>query len=160
SAASAQSPTIPMPPDLKLNLPAANLRANVARFVGAWARGVWDGVLPHVLVVEAVDSTGGAQVVYAVGDSGEANATRGYRRVTARIVGDLLTFDLGAGASVVYHIEGDSLRGTYTSARRRYAVTLTRVALAEVMAVPASVPGSVTGTTVRIPMAEAGSAGK
>ena len=61
---------------------------------------------------------GRAQVVYAVGDSAEADVTRGYRRVTGRIVADLLTFDLSGGASVVYHIKGDSLRGVYTSARR------------------------------------------
>jgi dienelactone hydrolase len=95
-----------------------------------------------------------------VGDFAEANVTRGYRRVTGRIVADLLAFDLGEGASVVYHIAGDSLRGTYMNRRRRYTVTLTRVALAEVTAVPASVPGVVTGTTVRIPMKESGPGGK
>src|SRR5882672_3777057 len=66
--AAAQTPTIPMPSDLKVNSPAANVPANIARFIGAWARGAWDGVLPHVLVVESVDGTGRAQVVYAVGD--------------------------------------------------------------------------------------------
>ncbi len=76
--------------------------------------------------------------------------------MTGRIVGDLLTFDLSEGASVAYHLDSDSLRGTYTSRRRRYTVTLTRAALAEVMAVPAQVPGVVTGTTVRIPMTETG----
>jgi len=149
-----------MPSDLKVNSPAANVPANIARFIGAWARGAWDGVLPHVLVVESVDGTGRAQVVYAVGDSAEADVTRGYRRVTGRIVADLLTFDLSGGASVVYHTEGDSLRGVYTSARRRYTAMVTRVALAEVVAVPASVPGVVTGTTVRIPMKEPGPGGK
>jgi dienelactone hydrolase len=158
--ASAQTPTIPMPPDLKVNPPAAGVAANLSRFTGAWARGAWDGVLPHVLVVETVDDAGRAQVVYALGDFAEANVTRGYRRVTARIVGDLLTFDLSDGASVAYHIVGDALRGTYMSGRRRYTVTLTRVALAEVMAVSARVPGVVTGTTVRIPITETAPGGK
>ena len=53
----AQTPTIPMPSDLKVNSPAADVPANIARFIGAWARGAWDGVLPHVLVVESVDDT-------------------------------------------------------------------------------------------------------
>lgn len=75
--AAAQTPTIPMPSDLKVNPPAADVPTNVSRFVGAWAHGVWDGVLPHVLVIETVDGTGRAQVVYAVGDSAEANVTRG-----------------------------------------------------------------------------------
>jgi hypothetical protein len=158
--AAAETPTIPMPLDLKVNAPAADVPTNVSRFVGAWAHGVWDGVLPHVLIIETVDSTGRAQVVYAVGDSAEANVTRGYRRMTGRIVADVLTFDLGEGASVVYHIDGDSLRGTYTSRRRRSTITLTRATVADAMAVPATVPGAVTGTTVRIPMAESGPSGK
>jgi dienelactone hydrolase len=159
-AAHAQTPTIPLPSDLKVDPPAAEVPANVSRFAGAWAQGAWDGVLPHVLVVETVDGTGRAQVVYALGDFAEAKVTRGFRRVTGRIVADLLTLDLNEGASVVYHIAGDSLRGTYVSSRRRYTVTLTRTALAEVLAVPASVPGVVTGATVRIPMTEAGSGGQ
>ena len=160
AAAAAQTPTIPLPSDLRVEPPAADVPANVSRFTGAWARGAWDGVLPHVLVVETVDGTGRAQLVYALGDSAEANVTRGYRRVTGRIVADLLTFDLSEGASVVYHIAGDSLRGTYMSSRRRYTVTLMRAALDEVMAMPAIVPGVVPGTTVRIPMREAGPGGK
>jgi dienelactone hydrolase len=71
-----------------------------------------------------------------------------------------MAFDLSESVSVAYHIAGDALRGTYTSSRRRYTVTLTRAALAEVMTVPASVPGVVTGTTVRIPMTEPGPGGK
>lgn len=159
-AAHAQTPTIPLPADVKVDLPTDDVLANISRFAGAWAHGAWDGVLPHVLVVETVDGTGRAQVVYALGDSAEANVNRGYRRVMGRIVGDLLTLDLSQGASVVYHIAGDSLRGTYTSNRRRYTVMLTRATLPEVMAVPASVPGVVTGTTVRIPMTESGPDGK
>jgi dienelactone hydrolase len=159
AAVSAQTPTIPLPLDLKIDPPSAGASANMARFLGAWARGAWDGVLPHVLIVETVDDAGSAQVVFAVGDSAELHVTRGYRRGTARIVGDLLAFDLGDGASVAYHIEGDSLRGTYASARRRSTIVLTRVALAEVGAVPARVPGEVAGTTVRIPMAEPAAGG-
>jgi len=157
--ASAQTTTIPMPADLKVDPPAADVPANIAGFIGAWARGAWDGVLPHVLVVEIVDSTGRAQVVYALGDFAVANVTRGYRRVTGRIIGDLLTIDLSRDTSVAYRIAGETLRGVYTSPRRRYAVTLTRVMLAEVRAAPASVPGVVAGTTVRIPIAERDSAG-
>jgi hypothetical protein len=79
----------PLPSDLKVDPPAADVPANVSRFAGAWAHGAWDGVLPHVLVVETVDGTGRAQVVYALGDSAEARVNRGYRRVTGRIVADL-----------------------------------------------------------------------
>jgi dienelactone hydrolase len=159
-AAHGQTPPIPLPSNLKVDLPAADVPANIARFAGAWAHGAWDGMLPHVLIVESVDGTGRAQVVYAVGDFAEANIQRGFRRVNGQIVGDLLTLDLSEGVSVAYHIAGDSLRGTYTSTRRRSTVTLTRTALAGVMTVPASVPGVVAGTTVRIPMTESGPDGK
>jgi len=159
-AARAQTPTIPLPSDLRVDPPAADVPANVAGFAGAWAGGAWDGVLPHVLVVEAVDGTGRAQVVYALGDSAEANVNRGYRRVSGRIVADRLTLDLGERTSVEYRLAGDSLRGTYASSRRRYAVTLTRLPLAQVMAVPAILPGAVAGTTMRIPMTEPGPGGK
>ena len=54
-AGHAQPAFIPMPADLKVEPPAADVPATVARFAGAWAHGAWDGVLPHVLVVEAVD---------------------------------------------------------------------------------------------------------
>jgi hypothetical protein len=88
-AAHAQTPTIPLPSDLKVDPAAVDVPASVSRFVGAWANGAWDGVLPHVLIVEMVDGSGRARVVYAVGDSAEANVTRGYRRMTGRIVADL-----------------------------------------------------------------------
>lgn len=156
SAARAQAPTIPLPSDLNIDTPAADVPASISRFAGVWAHGAWDGVLPHILVVENVDGRGRAQIVYAVGDFAEANVARGYRRVTGRIVGDLIALDLGERTSAEYHVDGDMLRGTYTSSRRRYTVTLTRATLAEVAAVPASVPGVATGTTVRIPMVESG----
>lgn len=57
-AASARAPSIPLPADLALDSPAADVPAGIARFAGAWAHGAWDGVLPHVLVVESVDRAG------------------------------------------------------------------------------------------------------
>ncbi len=93
TAISQSPPTIPLPSDLKLDAPAAAVPESIARFSGAWAHGAWDGVLPHVLVVESVDGTGRAQVVYALGDFAEGNVSRAYRRVTGRIEGDELHFD-------------------------------------------------------------------
>jgi dienelactone hydrolase len=159
-AVHAHGPTIPLPSDLAIDAPAADVPATSSRFVGAWAHGAWDGVLPHVLVVERVDGTGRAQVVYALGDFAEGQVNRGYRRVIGRIVGDLLTLAVSDNASVAYHVAGNSLRGTYSSSRRHYTVTLTRASLAEAMAEPASLPGVVAGTTVRIPILEPGPGGR
>ena len=160
-AAPAQSPaTIPLPADLGLDPPAPHVARSVARFAGAWAHGAWGDVLPHVLVVEAIDAAGRARVVYAVGDFAEGNVSRGYRRETGRIEGDVLTVDLGDRARVAYRLVGDSLVGTYTSKRHVFTITLRRAALADVARVPAAAPGVVPGTTVRIPMTEAGPGGK
>jgi dienelactone hydrolase len=158
TTAGPQIPTLPLPANLALVAPGADVPPSVARFAGAWARGAWDGVLPHALVVEAVDATGRAQVVYALGDLAEANVTRGYRRVTGQILGDLLTVPLGEGASADYHWEANTLRGVYTSARRRHTVTLARATLGEIAAIPAIVP-RVAGTVVRIPTPETGPGG-
>jgi dienelactone hydrolase len=157
--ARAQDLTIPLPADLTVESPSADVPVSLARFAGAWARGAWDGVLAHVLVVEAVDASGRARVVYALGDAADGSVTRGYRRTTGRIVADLLTLALREGVSVQYRLAGDALNGTYTSSRRRSTVVLARVALPEVLAVPATVPGVVPGTTVRIPMLEPGPGG-
>ena len=158
-AAQAQSPTVPLPADIKVESPAADVPRNVALFAGAWGHGAWDGVLPHVLVVETVDGAGRAQIVYAVGDSDELGVNRASRRVTGRIVGDLLTIDLADHITLTYGYAGDTLRGTYTTRRARATVTLTRATLDVVRAVPARIPGVVTGTTVRIPMADPGRGG-
>ena len=83
-----------------------------------------------MLVVETVDATGRAQIVYALGDYPEGGVQRAYRRMTGRIVGDLLTVDLGEQVSATYGYDRDTLRGTYTSRRRRYTVTLKRATLA------------------------------
>ena len=159
TAADPKIPTIPMPADLALVAPGADVHASIARFSGAWAHGAWDGVLPHALVVETVDGAGRAQLVYALGDFAEANVTRGYRRVTGQIVGDLLVVPLGDGASAEYHWEADALRGAYASPRRRSTVALRRATLGEVVAVPATVPGVVSATVVRVPMAEPAAGG-
>jgi len=158
--ARAQPPTIPLPSDLAVAPAPADVTPTLSRFLGAWAHGAWDGILPHVLVVEAVDASGRAQVVSAMGDAAELGIARGSQRVTGRIVGDVLMIELGPSSSVVYHIAGDSLRGTYTSARGYSTVTLARASLPEVAAVPATVPGAVPGVTVRIPMTEPGSGGQ
>jgi dienelactone hydrolase len=149
-------PTIPLPSDLALEPAAAGIPPGVARFAGAWTHGAWDGVLPHVLVVERVDAAGQAQVVYGLGDFAEGNVSRGYRRLTGRIGGDALEVDLGGDARATYRLVGDALRGTYTTGRRVSTVALARAPLADLARLPATVPGAVPGTTVRIPMAEPG----
>ena len=158
-AVEGQAPTIPLPSDVTVTPPAVEVPESVSRFAGVWAHGAWDGMLPHVLIVETIESNGRAQLVYALGDSPEVGIKRGYRRVTGRIVADLLMFDLAEGTSVTYQLADGVLRGTYTSRRTRSSVILTPATLAEAMAVPATVPGLVPGVTIRIPMTQTAEGG-
>ena len=55
--------------------------AAAAVFSGVWAGGAWDGVLPHVLIVEQVSATGRAAVISGWGDAPDWQMTRGFTRV-------------------------------------------------------------------------------
>ncbi len=123
----AQPVAVPLPPDLAVETPGSGVPPDVARFAGAWGNGAWDGVLAHVLVVEQVGVDGQARVAYGYGDAPDWNVSRGYTRVTARVEGGVLALDLPGGrAKVQYHVEGNSLRGTYTIGDRVSAVMLAR----------------------------------
>ena len=68
-AASEPSPQIPLPSDLALPSSAAAVPAEVAAFGGAWGGDAWQGLLPHVLVVERINSDGTVGFIYALGDT-------------------------------------------------------------------------------------------
>lgn len=155
-----QTPTIPLPPDLGIEPPAPDVPPTIARFAGAWAHGAWDSVLPHVLVVEAVDREGGARVVSAVGDYADGHVSRAFRRVAGRIDGDVLALDLGEGRRAAYRMVGEVLQGRSTRAGFESRITLARATLADIARVPAAVPGMVPGKTVRIPIGDTGPQGR
>lgn len=83
SLVSAQ-PAVPLPADLTVEAPGADVPPELAKFAGVWGNGAWDGVLSHVLVVEQMRPDGQARVVYAYGDAPDRNVNRGHTRVTAR----------------------------------------------------------------------------
>lgn len=153
---SAELAAVPMPPDLNVEAPGPDVSPELAKFVGVWGNGAWDGVLPHVLVVEQVRPDGQALVVYAYGDAPDWNVTRGYARVVGRIERGALAFNLRGGrVKVEYRFEEDSLRGTYTVGNRVSTVTLARTTAAGV-AKASPVPDAIAGgpETVRIPLTE------
>lgn len=156
-------PVVPVPADLTVEAPGADVPPELAKFAGVWGNGAWDGVLAHVLVVEQMRSDGQARVVYAYGDAPDWNVNRGHTRVTARVESGALTFDLRGGrVRVQYRFEGDSLRGTYTIGDRVSTVTLGRTTVADLVKTPAP-PGQVAGggaETVRIPLTESGFFGR
>jgi len=159
SAAFAQTPFVPLPADVAVTAPAADVPPAVARFSGVWAHGAWDGELPHVLVVERVDADGGATVVYAVGESIDWNVKPSATRVAARIENGVLRFSRREGkVSVQYRFEGEQLRGRHDSGSEVARVTLSRTALAEAAGIPVAVARA-PGQTVRIPVSDSGPLG-
>jgi dienelactone hydrolase len=160
-AVSAQPTAVPLPPDLSLEAPGPDVPPELAKFAGVWGNGAWDGVLAHVLVVEQVRPDGEARVVYGYGDAPDWNVSRGHARVSARVEGGALIFDLRGGrVRVEYRFEGDSLRGTYTIGGRVSTVTLTRTTVADLATTPVPPGQVVAGETVRIPLTESGFFGR
>ena len=106
----------PLPADVKLTSPGANVPADRARFAGAWT-GVWDGDVCSTLVVEDVFANGVARVVYSRGTSEALNIRQpGSWRATGRIADGVLRFTLPTVArpdfEYRYRSDGDTLSGT------------------------------------------------
>lgn len=120
----------PLPDDVSIVPPAENVPDALRRFSGAWI-GKWAEEMDHVLVVEEVQASGKATIVYAWGDSSRWKITRGWTRTTATISGDGIDVDrFRNGAEVDYKLEDpDTLSGDYW--RRGYLTegTFTRTAL-------------------------------
>lgn len=59
---------VPLPDDVKVAPPASDIPPELRAYSGRWY-GVWDGVLPHVLVVEEILAPDQVKVIYAWGHS-------------------------------------------------------------------------------------------
>lgn len=102
-------PQVPLPSDLVIRLPGADVPAADAAFSGAWGNGAWDGSTPTALIVEQVDADGTAKVVYARGIIEYPKAAAHWLRVTGHIEDHSLTIHLpdpnsSAGLLVRYRI--------------------------------------------------------
>lgn len=147
------APSIPLPEDLSLKPPGADLAPHFARFHGIWA-GSWAGTLPHLLIVEHVGTDGTVQAVYALGDAPDGTIRRQWFRLTGRIEGDELTLETAAsGPTVRYRFQDGRLQGEY----RRQTITakarLWRIPSSELAAHLAEIPTyrPLTGETLLIP---------
>lgn len=58
---------VPLPSDLSVQPPSADVLPEYAAFSGAWGNGAWYGSIPTALIVERVDEDGTARVIYARG---------------------------------------------------------------------------------------------
>jgi hypothetical protein len=119
----------PLPAEVHLIAPGAEVPEAVAQFAGAWV-GEWDdsGGLCHALVVEAVLANGSARVIYSVGASVNAGVPLPrFVYVTGKISNGILRFHLPEPdrPALAYQLAGETLQGTFKDERR---VRLTRVA--------------------------------
>jgi beta-lactamase family protein len=119
----------PLPPDVSLIAPAANVPAAIARFAGVWV-GPWrdadSDILCATLVVEEVLPSGHARVVYSHG-TWEPRQIRfpGYFQAAGRIVDGELRFALpviGRPTPMAYRFTAEGLAGTYHGTGHHAAV--------------------------------------
>jgi pimeloyl-ACP methyl ester carboxylesterase len=89
---------VPIPEDVRITQPAAAVSEKYKQFLGVWI-GSWGDSRHHALIVDDIQASGNATVIYAVGDSTSANSAKGWWRYQARIVGDTLTISQSFTAS-------------------------------------------------------------
>jgi len=104
---------VPLPKQLEMQPPPANVPSTIADFHGAWV-GTWGDDLRHVLVVESVAPDGKAAVIFAHADSPAFSVWAGWQRTEAIIADSRLRLSLGY-ADVAYEMDGlDRVVGTFT----------------------------------------------
>lgn len=100
--------------DVPLPIDATPTPKGAFPFSGVWT-GTWGGQINHIFMVEALQSDGAANVIYAIGENGSGPGR--WLRADARIEGDVLTFS-GNGFSVRYEISPSGrLRGVFGEGR-------------------------------------------
>jgi hypothetical protein len=97
---------VPLPDDINIVIPRADLRRDVAAFSGKWS-GVWGGQLPSILIVEEIDAER-AKVIYAWGDAPNWRIEKGFSRFSATVAsGDMRQLQF-AGDSVAFTVQLNS----------------------------------------------------
>jgi beta-aspartyl-peptidase (threonine type) len=122
---------VPLPDDIRIELPDAGIASDKAAFIGAWG-GVWTGIsLKHVLVVEEIGPES-AKVIYAFGPQPELGPGL-YMRLPASFVGGRLQVtepsDLG-GHVVTFRLNPDgtlAAMGTKPGSSEVYETTFRRI---------------------------------
>jgi hypothetical protein len=152
----------PLPAEVHLIAPGAEVPEAVARFAGAWngaseSRRSADA-LCHTLVVEEVLANGSARLLYSYSSSAYWNIRLpGFLRATGRIVDGELRAHVpfpGRRLEVTYRLDGETLEGTLDRASLPVRVRLTRVAeLRQVGCAPPPTPPTL-GTRDRLTAAE------
>jgi CubicO group peptidase (beta-lactamase class C family) len=105
-----------LPHDVTIVPPQSSMPVERAAFSGQWA-GLWEGVVPHILVVEQI-TPDSAVAVFAWGMARRWNIHQGrWTRVPARFVDGTLQLKLQRPATVTYRLQPDgTLSATYEGA--------------------------------------------
>ena len=113
--ASSESCEAPLPDDVDIRTPSADVPEEYAGFSGHWGPEKWDDELCHVLVVETIDSEGEVEVIYSWGTSEQWNIKQaGWVRIIGRVLGSKLKLKLYDGkVDVNYWLDGDMLYGRF-----------------------------------------------
>ena len=125
-SASAEQCETPLPDDIDIQAPAADVPPEQAKYSGHWGNGSWDGDFCNTLIVETIDSSGKAKVIYGWGTPSHRKFKEGFVRVKAKFSGDKLKMWFTGSREAQYQLDGDKLKGKFYS---RYGVgttTLTR----------------------------------
>jgi len=125
----------PLPADIAITPPGADVPADLARFSGAWG-GVWTGRSGTggpctTLVVEEVLANGYARVVYSIGVFDPYVRLPQYWRASGRIVNGILSFGipvLPSQAEYTFRPAGTDLAGTYKEGTVESVVTVAPIA--------------------------------
>lgn len=103
---------VPLPKQLEMKPPDASVRSEIARYHGAWV-GAWGDDLRHVLVIESIEQSGKAAIVYATSGSAAYSAWASWQRIDGMIGESGAHLSLGH-AEVTYELNGpDRLLGNF-----------------------------------------------
>ncbi len=152
----------PLPAEVRLIAPGAEVPETVARFAGAWS-GVWldEGreALCHTLVVEEVLANGYARITFSMGTyAGWDIRMPRFWRVTGRIVDEVLRLHLPEPdrPKLAYRLVGETLQGTHNDAghvRLTRMTDLSQVGCSQLASAPPPAPPT-TGPRDRLTAAE------
>jgi dienelactone hydrolase len=130
---------VPLPADLHIQAPNADVPPAVAAFVGAWGNAAWAGITPAALVVEQVAPDGTAQVIYALGNSRQIGVTATALRLPATIRDGVLTVQRPTGVAEFRITDDGELYGLFTA----HSGSLVRVWLSRVPGTAAQIIATV-----------------